>query len=108
MSLLLALALAEATAPAAPPPGLQFSFWRMAAFKSRAKDLGCSAGGLDGELEAVRKQLAKRYGKEAFAWPKTPPPAGRSEGDCYMSLMVYRTNLGDFKRDAAAALADAP
>ena len=37
-----------------------------------------------------------------------PPPAGRSEGDCYMSLMVYRTNLGDFKRDAAAALAVAP
>lgn len=107
MSLLLALALAEATAPAAPPPGLQFAFWRMAAFKSRTKSLGCNAGGLDGELEAVRKQLAKRYGKEAFAWPKTPP-AGRSEGDCYISLMVYRTNLGDFKRDAAAALAVAP
>lgn len=108
MSLLLALALAEATAPVAPPPGLQFSFWRMAAFKSRAKDLGCGAGGLDGELETVRKQLAKRYGKDAFAWPKIPSSAAVREGDCYMALMVYRTNLGDFKREAAAAIAVAP
>jgi hypothetical protein len=107
LSLLLALALAEATAPVAPPPGLQFSFWRMAAFKSRAKQLGCGAGALDGELEDIRKQLAKRYGKDVFAWPKSPPPAGR-DGDCYVALMVYRTNLGDFKREAAAALAVAP
>ena len=78
----------------------------MAAFKSRAKQLGCGAGALDGELEAIRKQLAKRYGKEAFAWPKTPPSAG--QGDCYVALMVYRTNLGDFKREADAALAIAP
>lgn len=107
MSFLLALALAEAVAPT-PPPGLQFAFWRMAAFKSRAKELGCGAGGLDGELEAMRKQLAKRYGKEAFAWPKIPASARASDGDCYSALMVYRANLGDFKRDAAAALAVEP
>lgn len=104
----MALALAEATAPVAPPPALQFSFWRMAAFKSRAKQLGCGAGALDGELEAIRKQLAKRYGKEAFAWPKTPSSANQGEGDCYVALMVYRTNLGDFKREADAALAITP
>lgn len=107
MSFLLALALAEAAAPATPPPGLHFSFLRMASFRSRAKALGCGAGELDSELETVRKQLVKHYGKEAFAWPKIPSSAA-GRGDCNIIVMVYRTNLGDFKREAAAALSVAP
>ena len=104
MSVLLASLLLGASPAAEAPGGLQFSFWRMASFKSRAADLRCNAKELDRELEQVRKQLAARYGAKAFAWPKIPKGQGPKGGDCYSVVMVYRTNLADFKREAAAAL----
>lgn len=100
MIALLALSL-QAAAPA-PPPGLVFGYYRMLAFRSRARSSGCGTGDLDGELNATVKALGKRYGKKAFEAPKVPasPP-----GDCGVIRDVYRVNLADFRRDAAAALA---
>jgi hypothetical protein len=85
-----------------PPPGLLFGYYRMFAFQQRAKELGCPAGALDGELEAIRKRLMHRYGKKPFSPPKPPPGP---PGDCYSVLMVYRVNLADFRKQAEAALA---
>ena len=88
-----------AATPVAPPPGLQFGFFRMAAFRQRVIESNCG-GDLDA-LEALRKRLAKRFGKQAFAWPKVPagPP-----GDCRMVSGVFDVNLADFRREAEAAL----
>jgi hypothetical protein len=100
-----ALALALSAAPVAaqePPPGLMFGFFRMVVFRDRARELGCGAGDLDAEFEAIRKRLAKRYGKKAFAPPKHP---SGGPGDCFVAVSVYRVNLGDFRRQAEAALA---
>jgi hypothetical protein len=97
----LAALLAQA-ATAEAPPGLQFGFFRMAAFRQRARDLGCSSGTLDDELDTLRKRLAARYGKQAFAWPKT---AKSGPGECQVTMSVYQVNLADFRREAEAALA---
>lgn len=97
----LAMLLAQATT-AEPPPGLQFGFFRMAAFRQRARDLGCGSGTFDDELESLRKRLAKRYGKQAFAWPKIP---NSGPGECQVAMSVYQVNLADFRREADAALA---
>jgi hypothetical protein len=103
MSLVLALAmLAGPAALPPPPPGLQFGFFRMVAFRDRAKELRCPAGQLDQEFESLRKRLAKKYGKKAFANPKHPPSG---PGDCFVVLSVYRVNLADFRREAEKALA---
>ena len=93
-------ALLLAASPAAPPPGLQFAFFRMAAFRQRVIESNCGAD-LD-TLDGLRKRLAQRFGKQAFAWPKVPstPP-----GDCRMVSSVFDVNLADFRRDAEAALA---
>jgi hypothetical protein len=102
--ILVALALAGAPAAeagAAAPPGLSFGFIRMAVFRQRARELGCRAGDLDGELEAIRKRLAARFGKKAFAYPKVPHSG---PGDCFTALSIYRVNLGTFRREAEAAL----
>lgn len=96
----MALLLAQAS-PTAAPPGLQFGFFRMAAFRQRAKDSGCERGALDAELDGLRERLFKVYGK-AFAWPKVPKSG---PGDCRMVESVYRVNLADFRREAEAALA---
>lgn len=104
MSALLASLYLAASPVAQPPAGLQFGFWRMASFKSRAAEMRCKAKDLDRELEQVRADLAKRYGAKAFAWPKIPKGQGPKGGDCYSIVMVYRTNLADFKREAAAVL----
>lgn len=87
----------------APPPGLQFAFFRMAAFRQRVLESNCGAD-LDA-LEALHKRLAQRFGKQAFAWPKVPrsPPS-----DCRLVSSVYQVNLVDFRRDAEAALALLP
>jgi hypothetical protein len=103
MSLAIAFVLAAAApAPPAPPPGLQFGFWRIVAFEARAKQLGCPAGDLNGQFEAIRKKLVSRYGKKAFAKPKIPDGG---HGDCFAAVSVYRANLGSFRREAEAALA---
>jgi len=103
ISATLALVLIQAS-PAAtePPPGLQFGFFRMAAFRQRVKDLGCNRGQLDAELEDLRKRLAARYGKKAFSWPKIP---NSGPGDCRSVEMVYRVNLVDFRKAVDTALA---
>ena len=103
ISTALALVLMQASPPAAePPPGLQFGFFRMAAFRQRAKDLGCNRGQQDAELDILRKRLAARYGKKAFDWPKIP---NSGAGDCRSVEMVYRVNLADFRKEVDAALA---
>jgi hypothetical protein len=101
MSLLFALAMAAGQAAPPPPPGLLFGFFRMAAFRQRAKELHCAAGDLDGQLEAIRGRLVRRYGKKAFAYPKIP---SSGPGECYVAVSVYRVNLADFVREADAAL----
>ena len=101
------LAIAMLGSPAAlppPPPGLLFGYYRMFAFQQRARELHCGAGDLDRELQAIRRRLIARYGKKPFS-PAKPPPGG--PGDCGTALSVYRVNLADFRREAAAAL-DAP
>ena len=106
MSVAMALALLAAPATAAaPPPGLVFGFHRMAAFRQRAKELGCGAIELDNQFEAVRKKLVRRYGKKAFALPKIPSGA---PGDCYVATSVSRANLADFRKEAEAVLAASP
>jgi hypothetical protein len=102
MSFVLAVALlGSQAAPPPAPPGLLFGYYRMVAFQQRARELHCGAGGLDGELEAIRRQLIRRYGKKPFSVP-TPPPGG--PGDCGAIIAVYRVNLADFRRDAETAL----
>ena len=96
------MALLAQASPTAAPPGLQFGFFRMAAFRQRAKDLACERGALDAELDSLHERLAKVYGKQAFAWPKVPKSG---PGDCRMVESVYRVNLADFRREAEAALA---
>jgi hypothetical protein len=88
-------------APEPPPPGLQFGFHRMVVFQQRARELGCAAGHLDGEFEAIRKRLVRRFGKKAFAKPKIPPGG---PGECFVALSIYRVNLADFVKEAEAAL----
>jgi len=105
MNLVLAMLMLGGQAAVPPPPGLLFGFYRMVAFEQRAKELGCGAHDLDREFEAIRRQLARRYGKKPFSRPKIPPGG---VGDCYSAVSVYRVNLADFRRDAAAALAAAP
>ncbi|HEY0412693.1 MAG TPA: hypothetical protein VGD66_06100 [Allosphingosinicella sp.] len=104
MSFAIALAalLAAPTTMPPPPPGLQFGFFRMVAFRQRAKELGCGAGDLDAEFEAIRKKLAKRYGKKPFSMPKVPYSG---PGECAVVVPVYHVNLADFRRQAEAALA---
>ncbi|MEA3004425.1 MAG: hypothetical protein QOH81_3213 [Sphingomonadales bacterium] len=103
MSLALAAAmLAGQAAMPEPPPGLLFGYYRMFAFQQRAKELHCPAGNLDSELETIRTQLIRRYGKKPFSPPR-PPPGG--PGDCETAVVVYRVNLTDFRKEAAAALA---
>lgn len=100
-----AMLLAQPVATPVPPPGLQFGFFRMAAFRHRAKELRCNSGALDAQFEALRKRLAKRYGKQAFALPKIP---SSGPGDCRAAEVVYRVNLDDFRREVEAALASSP
>jgi hypothetical protein len=103
MSLALAAAmLAGQAAMPEPPPGLLFGYYRMFAFQQRAKELHCPAGEYDGEFEAIRNQLIRRYGKQPFSPPK-PPPGG--PGDCETALVLYGVNLADFRKAGAAALA---
>jgi hypothetical protein len=85
----------------APPPGLQFGFYRMAAFQQRAKELRCNRGALDAEFEMLRKRLAERYGKQAFKLPKIP---NSGPGDCGSAESVYRVNLADFRKEVEAVL----
>jgi hypothetical protein len=101
VALALALLAAPVAAPA-PPPGLMFGFFRMVVFRDRARELGCGARDLDAGFEAIRKRLAKRYGKKAFSPPKHP---SGGPGDCGAMVSVYRVNLADFRRQADAALA---
>jgi len=84
------------------PLGLLFSFYRMNVFRERAKELHCDARDLDRELEGIRHQLARRYGEKPFSPPEHPPSG--AAGDCSVMLMVYRRNMADFRREAAAAL----
>ena len=95
-----AVALLLAQAAAVPPPGLQFGFFRMAAFRQRVQESNCPAD-LDA-LEVLRRRLAARFGKQAFAWPKVPKTPG---GDCSVVSNVYSVNLADFRKEAEAALA---
>ena len=102
MSLMLAIAmLASPAASSEPPPGLLFGYYRIFAFQQRAKELGCAAGDLDREFQEIRRELIRRYGKKPFS-PAKPPPGG--PGDCHVAVSVYRVNLADFRREAAAAL----
>ena len=99
----LALMLAmQAPAAPVPPPGLVFGFYRMLAFEQRARVSGCDVGDLNSELTAIRKRLAARYGKKPFSPPEQP---GGAPGDCGTVTNVYRVNMADFRKDAAAALA---
>jgi hypothetical protein len=102
MSLALAAAMLAGQAMPEPPPGLLFGYYRMFAFQQRAKELHCPAGNLDSELEALRKQLIRRYGKKPFS-PLKPPSGG--PGDCYVMLSVYRANLPGFRKQVEADLA---
>jgi hypothetical protein len=108
MSVVIAVALlASQPAVQTPPPGLLFGFYRIAAFRHRAKELRCGAAALDGQFEEIRKKLAGRYGKKAFSLPKMP--RGGPPGDCQIELSVYSLNLGEFRKEAEAALsASAP
>jgi hypothetical protein len=99
LAMMMMLASQAATPP--PPPGLVFGFHRMVVFQQRARELGCAAGHLDGEFEATRKRLIRRYGKKAFAKPKIPHGG---PGDCFVAVSVYRVNLADFRKEAEAAL----
>ena len=94
-----------APVPETPPPGLLFGFYRIHAFASRADELGCGGpdrNALDREFAALRKKLIARYGEKPFSPPK-PPRAG--PGDCSAVLMVYRVNLGEYRKAAEAELA---
>lgn len=93
--------MSQAVSPApAPPIALQFGFFRMAAFRQRVIESNCGAD-IDA-LEALRKRLANRYGKKAFAWPK---PSESPPGDCRMVSSVFAVNFAKFRREAEAALA---
>lgn len=95
-----ALLLGASASALTPPPGLQFGFYRMAAFRQRVIESGCSAD-LD-TLEDLRRRLAERFGKRAFTWPNVPTSA---PGDCSAVSSVYTVNLADFRKEAAVALA---
>ena len=92
------------TSAAELPPGLQFGFWRMAAFRARARELHCGAGDLDRTFEDLRRQLVARFGEDAFKVPEVPKGG---PGECSVALSVYRVNLDDWRREVAAALAQA-
>ena len=99
-SALLVMAASQ-TAAAEPPPGLQFGFWRMVAFRARARELRCASGDLDQTFEGLRRQLVARYGRDAFKIPDIPRSG---PGECSIALSVYRVNLADWQREVAAAL----
>ncbi|MDO7843487.1 hypothetical protein [Sphingomonas immobilis] len=103
MSLIAAAMIAGAASLPAPPPGLQFSFYRMLAFQQRAHELNCGSGDLDAELADLRRKLIERYGKKAFSPPKQP--ASGMPGSCFSITSVYRVNLGDFRKLVAETLA---
>ena len=100
-ALLAALMLASQPAPPLPEHILRFHYYRMVVFQQRARELNCGAGGLDRELEKIRRRLNKRYGKDAFT-PKEHEHGG--PGDCAIILNVYRHNLEEFRLRADAAL----
>jgi hypothetical protein len=105
---LVALALAQATPAPQVPPSLLFGFYRMVAFHQRAADLKCEGPdrkAADDEFDSIRKRLIARYGKQPFSPPR-PGPSG--PGDCRAVMMVYQTNLAEYRKLVDSALAAQP
>ena len=105
---LVALALAQATPAPQAPPYLLFGFYRIVAFHQRAADLKCGGPerkAADDSFDDIRKRLIARYGKQGFSPPR-PAPSG--PGDCRAVMMVYTTNLAEYRKLVNSTLAAAP
>ena len=89
-----------ADAPAPVVPGdITFLFYKVSALRQMAHERGCDAGDENARYDAVRKRLIARYGPSIFSPPK---PQKGPAGDCGV-VLVYRVNLADLERAAAAS-----
>ena len=105
---LIALALAQATAAPKAPIDVLFGFYRIVAFHERADDLKCGGPerkAADDAFVEIRKRLIARYGEQGFSPPRHPPSG---PGDCRVVMMVYQTNLADYRKFVDSTLAAAP
>ena len=112
-ALVLALATVQANPalpaadPALPPAPVLFGYYRMKSFRDRSDDLHCDGPDkrqADAEFDTIRKRLIDRYGKKAFSPPRGAPSG---PGDCRVVMLVYRTNLDDYRTVVNAALSGA-
>jgi hypothetical protein len=105
---LVALALAQATPAPKAPLDLLFGFYRIVAFHQRADDLKCGGPerkAADDAFGEIRSRLIARYGEQGFSPPRHPPSG---PGDCRVVMMVYQTNLAEYRKVVDATLAAAP